>query len=126
MLFNDVLGELGYLAVGDDRPLLHHIKRIRQAPSEFQILFDQQNRDLALRLDPRDDLFDLLNDRGLNPFGWLVEEQDLAQSPSPCDRQLLLLPAAEEPTFAVEQARQRRKELKHGVWDLALAALLGQ
>jgi hypothetical protein len=40
ILFYDVLGELCYLAVGDNRPLFHHIKRIRQAPSEFEILLD--------------------------------------------------------------------------------------
>src|SRR4029453_7692995 len=38
ILFYDVLGELRYLAVGDNRPLPHHIKRICQAPSEFEIL----------------------------------------------------------------------------------------
>jgi hypothetical protein len=35
ILLHDVLAEVGDVAVGDDRPLFHHIKRIRQSPSEF-------------------------------------------------------------------------------------------
>jgi hypothetical protein len=54
-------------------------------------LLDEQDRHVAALGDGADDALDLLDDRGLDTFGWLVEDQlSWARDEGPGDCQLLL------------------------------------
>src|SRR5262249_58220393 len=63
--------------------LVHDVETIADLAREFQILFDDENRSSALALDPLQDRRDLLDDRGLDAFRRLVQEQQRGNGHQP-------------------------------------------
>ena len=67
----------------------------------MQVLLDEQNTDAGLSNDPAHRGLNVLHDVGLNPFGGLVQEQELGlPQQGTGNRQLLLLTAAQVPALA--------------------------
>src|ERR1051326_9427794 len=59
----------------DHGAAIHHLETVAQLAGEVQILLDQHDGDLAERAEIRDGAADILDDRGLNPFGRLGVQQ---------------------------------------------------
>ena len=80
----------------DDRAALHDRKMVAQLAGEVEILLDQHDRHLPQPAQIGDGAADVLDDRGLDAFGRLVEQQQLRpHDQRAADRQLLLLAAGQ-------------------------------
>src|SRR5438067_7756080 len=91
-----VLLHVGAGAARHDLAALHDEVLVGQRASEVVVLLDQQDRHLAGDRERADGPLDLLDDRGLDAFGRLVEDQQPRRhGERPADRELLLLAAGE-------------------------------
>src|SRR5205085_11824885 len=83
-------------AAVDDRTALHDGEMIAELAGEVEILLDQHDRDAAEIAQICDGAADVLDDRRLDAFGRLVEQQQtrLHHHGAP-DRELLLLAAGQ-------------------------------
>src|SRR5215469_8597589 len=82
-----VAGQYHFAALHDDIAL-------GQRAGEFEILLDQQDCHVAPRRETADDALDVLDDRGLDPFRRLVEDEELRLGDECAGNgELLLLPA---------------------------------
>src|SRR5947209_19113618 len=78
------------------RATVHHRKTVAELAGEIEILLDQHDGDVAEAAQIRNRARDVLDDRGLDAFGWLVEQQQLwPHHQRAADRELLLLAARE-------------------------------
>ena len=92
------------------RAALQNQDPVGQSGEKFQILFDQQQGEAATGPDRRQRLGHFLDDRRLDAFGRLVEqEQHRIGDQAARDRQDLLLAAAQHAALAVEQWDQARE-----------------
>ncbi len=92
------------------RAAFEHQDAVGQPGEEFQILLDQQQGEAATGPDRRQRLRHLLDDRRLDAFGRLVEqEQHRIGDQAARDCENLLFAAAEHAALAVEQRDQARK-----------------
>ena len=90
---------------------------------EFEILLDQQDRHVAALAQEGDGAADVLDHRGLDAFGRLVEYQQLGpHGERPADGELLLLATGEIATAALQHRIEHREEFEHLVGNLALVA----
>src|SRR6202165_5936559 len=74
--FERALVHLAALAAVDDRTPLHDRKMIAELAGEVEILLDQHDRDPAEIAQVGNGTADVLDDRGLDAFGGLVEQQE--------------------------------------------------
>src|SRR3954465_7031456 len=108
------------------RAPIHDSEIVAELAGKVEILFDQHDGDVAEVTQIRDGAADVLDDRGLDAFGRLVEQQQSrAHHQRAADGELLLLAAGEIAAAAAEHALQYRKQRKHVVGDAALIALQG-
>src|SRR5206468_9571895 len=70
------LVDLAALAPVDDPAALHDGEMIAELAGEVEILLDQHDRDPAEVAQVGNGAADVLDDRGLNAFGRLVEQQE--------------------------------------------------
>src|SRR5712675_644578 len=106
------------------RAPVHDRKIVAELTGKVEILFDQHDRDVAEVAQVRDRAADVLDDRGLNALGRLVQQQQPGpHHQRPPDRQLLLLAAGEIAAAAAEHRLQHRKQRKHFVRNIAVLAL---
>src|SRR3989442_355805 len=95
--------------------LVHDVETIADLAREFQVLLHDEDRASTLLLDPREDGRDLLDDRGLDALGRLVQqEQRRVGHQGSRDGELLLLAAAEVAPPLVQhhgQGREQRKDV---------------
>src|SRR5258705_13470739 len=61
----------------DDLAALHHQVLVGERAREIVVLLDQQDRHVAARGERADRALDVLDDRGLDALGRLVEDQEL-------------------------------------------------
>src|SRR5580704_9947427 len=112
MAVNQRVAELADIARGHDTSLLHHGEAMRCTANERDILLDKDNGKSDLLIEPDDDVFDFLDDRGLDSLIRFIEQDDLwIGGECACDRKLLLLAAGKNPAVAVEIVDQIRKQL---------------
>src|SRR5215207_8648567 len=91
---------------------------------EVQILFDQDNGDLAQPAQIGDGAANVLDDRGLDAFRGFVQQQQLwPHDQSTADGELLLLAPRKIASSETQHLAQYRKQGKHVVWNPALVAL---
>src|SRR5262249_10149965 len=99
----------GHAALLDDQ------HAIRQAANEIEVLLDQHDGEPALALEREQDARDLLDDRGLDAFGRLVEQDELGlHAQAARQRQDLLLAARQHAARSAEdrlQSRQRSEDV---------------
>ena len=62
----------------DDRAAIHHDEAVAELAGEIEILLDQHDRHVAELAQVGDGAADILDDRGLDAFGRLVEQQQRA------------------------------------------------
>ena len=89
----------------------HHHIGIRQSSRKMEALFHEQDGEPARVLESDDHVFDLIDNRGLNAFGWFVQQQHfgIGQECAP-NRQLLLFTTAEDAARPIEYLRQFREQ----------------
>ena len=100
-------------AARDDLAALHHQVLVGERAREVVVLLDQQDRHLAGRGERADGALDLLDDRGLDALGGLVEDQQARlHRQRAADGELLLLPAREVAAAPAEHLPQHREHLE--------------
>ena len=81
-------------------------KRCAGAAGKLDVLFDEDDRQAALAVEAQDDLLDLLDDRWLDAFGRLIEQQHFRLGGERArDGELLLLAAGQDAAGSVEIVR---------------------
>ena len=91
---------------------------VAELAREIEILLDQHDRDLAEIAQVGDGAADILDDRGLDAFGRLVQQQEpRPHDQRPADRKLLLLAAGEVAAAAPEHAIEHGKKREHIMRD---------
>src|SRR5215472_1403639 len=99
---------------------------VSERPRELEVLLDQQDRHVAECCEVADHALDLLDDRGLNAFGRLVQHQELRfRDEGPGDRELLLLSARQVAAAAPQHVAKHRKQAEDLVGDAPLRARQG-
>ena len=110
--------------LGGDRAALHHQNAVGQEAQELEVLLHQQDGQAALRAQPQERLLDLVDDRGLDALGRLVEEQEPGIAHQPArQRQQLLLAARQRAPLAAEQGLEARKVGEHALERVRLAGI---
>src|SRR4051812_23434527 len=100
-------------AAGHDLAALHDEILIGERAREIVVLLDQQDRHVAVRRQRADRPLDVLDDRGLDTLGRLVQDQQLRRRRERAsDRELLLLPAREVAASPAQHLLQHRKHLE--------------
>ncbi len=95
---------------GDAAAFVENAELARHAPRERQFLLDQKHRQPFLFIQPQNDVADFVHDIGLNPFGRLIQNQQLRlQHQRAADRQLLLLAARKIAAAPVQHLLQHRE-----------------
>jgi hypothetical protein len=120
--------DVGKVGGGDfarNRALLDDHHPLRQRGDEIQILLDQHDGKAgALALQRRQRVDDLVDDRWLDPFGRLVEENEpRVGAQAACQRQQLLLAARQRAAGPVEQPLEPREIGEHRIDGGDLVAL---
>src|SRR5882762_2695035 len=93
------------------RAPVHDRKIVAELAGKVEILFDQHDCDVAEVAQVGDRAADVLDDRGLNALGRLVQQQQLRPHHQRApDRELLLLAAREVAAAAAEHRLQHRKQ----------------
>ena len=106
-----------------DLAAVHDREVVGQLVGELEILLDQQDRHVAALAQIDDGAADILDDRGLDAFGRLVEHQQLGpHGERAADRELLLLAARQIAAAAAQHRLQHREELEHLVRHLLVLA----
>src|SRR4051794_15883936 len=118
------LDHAGALARHHDPAPIHDGEPIAEVARELEILLDQQDRHLALPAQVVDGAADVLDDRGLDTLGRLVEHQELrAGHERAADGELLLLAARQVAASAMQHVLQHGKKVEHLGGDVAVPAL---
>ena len=106
------------------RAAVHDREIVAELAGKVEILLDQHDRHVAEAAQIGDGAADVLDDRGLDAFGRLVEQQQLRpHHQRAADRQLLLLAAGEVAAAPAQHRVQHRKQREHVVGDVAVVAL---
>src|SRR5690606_29594793 len=96
--------KIGRRELAADPPALKHQHPVRQVGDKVEILLDQQNGKTARAAKLQEGLGNLLDNRGLDPLGRLIEQQKLRiRHQAAGERKKLLLPARERAAVAVQQ-----------------------
>src|SRR5579859_4415401 len=86
----------------------------RHAACKRQLLLDEQHSKPFFLIQLQDDVADFVDDIGLNPFGWLVKNQQLRfEHEGAADGELLLLPARKVAATPVQHLLQRGKQVEN-------------
>src|SRR6056297_3050581 len=105
-----------------DLSAIHHGVIVREITRELEVLLDEDDRHFPLVPQIIYDTRNIFDDRGLNAFGRLIQnQQGRACNESPPDRQLLLLTTGEIPASTVQHILQYGKELADFIRHEALA-----
>src|SRR5882757_1328253 len=123
ILLDDVVADLevGRFGVMAYRALLHDVDALARFKRQRHILLDQQDRD-ALAMQRIDDLVNLRDHAGHQPFGRLVEQDDLRlQHHGTRDGEHLLLAAGQRAAGLAAPLAQHREISEHLVQQFLLA-----
>jgi hypothetical protein len=113
--------------VRDDGTAFHHQIVVGQFLRKIVVLFHQHNGHGAPVCQHSDDAANVLDDAGLNAFGWFIQNQELGTGRQcPGNGQLLLLPARQVAAPALQHLLQNREQFKQfrGYWGTS--AFVGQ
>src|SRR5580700_7378923 len=121
--FQRALVEIVAVAGIDDGAAVHDGEMVAEFAGKVEILLDQHDGDLAERAQIGDGATDILDDRRLDAFGRLVEQQQ----PRPhhqraADGELLLLAARKIAAAPAQHGFQHREQREHIVRHAALIA----
>src|SRR5437588_6365462 len=106
------------------RAPVHDREIVAELAGKVEILFDQHDRQIAEAAQIGNRAADILDDRGLDAFGRLVEQQQFRpHHQRAADRQLLLLAAGEIAAAPAQHRIQHRKQREYVVGNVAVLAL---
>src|ERR1700686_3144639 len=107
----------------DDGAAVHDGEMVAEAAGKVEILLDQDDGDLAERAQIGDGAADILDDRRLDAFGRLVEQEQPRPHPQgAADGELLLLAARQVAAAPAQHGFEHRKQRKYVVGHAALVA----
>src|ERR1700751_3854631 len=107
-----------------DYPAVHHREIVAGLAGKVEILLNQDDRDVAEIAQIGDRATDVLDDRGLDAFGGLVEQQQFrTHHQRATDGELLLLAAGEVATAPPQHRLQHWKQREHVIRDVAIFSL---
>src|SRR5580704_6098526 len=117
------LVEIVTVAGIDDGAAVHDSEMVAEFAGKVEILFDQHDGDLAERAEIGDGAADILDDRRLDAFGRLVEQEE----PRPhhqraADGELLLLAARKVAAAPAQHGFEHREQREHIVGHATLVA----
>ena len=105
--------ELAHRAGQHDLAAIHHEHRVGEIAGEVEILLDQHDRHAALLAEVVDGAADILDDRGLDTLGRLVQHQQPGSGDQrPRDRELLLLATREVSAAPAQHGLQHGEEVE--------------
>src|SRR5581483_2884437 len=105
---------------------IHDREIVGKLLHEVEILLHQEDRHVAALTEVFQRITDILDDRGLDAFGRLVEHEHLwPRHKRTSDRELLLLAAGQIAATAAQHILQHREKRENLFWDGALVALQG-
>src|SRR5580658_8444164 len=117
------LVKIGAVAGIDDGAALHDGEMVAEFAGKVEILLDQHDGDLAERAQIDDGAADILDDRRLDAFGRLVEQQEpRPHHQRPPDRELLLLAAGKVAAAPAQHVLEHREQREHVVGNGAVVA----
>lgn len=103
-LFDGIVAEFGHGAGGADRSALKDGEVITELAAEIQILLDEQYRHFSLLAEHPDRIPDLVDDVWLDAFGGFIKNEELGLCEErAADGELLLLPAGEHASLAIQE-----------------------
>src|SRR4051812_36606688 len=106
-----------------DAAALHHENAVGNVEHEAQHLLADDNAEIADTANVAEQPRDILDDRGLNAFGRLIEQQHFRIARQrPRNRQLLLLSARQIAAAAALEILEDRKKIVDLVWNIALTS----
>src|SRR6267143_6217065 len=109
---------VGAAPARDDFTALHDQILVGKRAREVVVLLDQEDRHVARCGERADCALDVLDDRGLDAFGRLIEDQQARrEGERPADRQLLLLPAGEVAATPREHRLEHREHVEDLCWN---------
>src|ERR1035438_2806876 len=76
VLFDNVIVQMRNWTFGHDRAAVHDVKAVPDREAEIEVLFDEQDADLAFFFYFQKRVANQINDVRLDAFGWLVENQN--------------------------------------------------
>ena len=101
---------------------VHDREIVAELAGKVEILFDQHDRDVAEAAQIGDRAPDVLDDRGLDALGRLVQQQQFRPHHQRApDRELLLLAAGQIAAAPAQHRLQHRKQREHVVGNIAVA-----
>src|SRR5258706_8987902 len=119
-----VLVHVCAVAARYDLAAFHHQVAVGERAGEIVVLLDQQDRHVAAGRERADRALDVLDDRGLDAFGGLVEDQQLrSHRERAADRELLLLAAGKIAAAAPLHRSEHGEHLEDPRRDRAAARL---
>ncbi len=122
--FSADLVEIGAAGRIDHSAPVHHHERVAKFLREIEILLDQHDRHLAKAAQVGDRAADVLDDRGLDALGRLIEQQQARpRHQRAADGKLLLLAAGEVAAAPAQHVAQHRKQREHVIRHAAVGAL---
>src|SRR5260370_24558244 len=119
------IAEIARLHLPGDHAFLNDEDPLRERGDEVEVLLDQDHGEAAVVAQPLQDLDNLLDDRGLDALGRLVEKnQTRFAAKAARDRQQLLLAAGKRAAGPIEQRLEAGKFLQHLRDGILLATCL--
>ncbi len=110
---------LVHLSRGDDATAIEDAEAVSDLARKGETLLDDQDREAKLLVELVEHVPDLRDDVGLNPFGRLVEDQELGvERERATHRQLLLLTAREIAASPLHHVLEHGKELEDALGHL--------
>src|SRR4051794_30636993 len=121
MPLHHVVGQLLDFAARRDATGIEDGEALGDVPHEIEPLLDEQHRAIPLDEDALDDRLDLLDHRGLEALGRLVEEQELGLLDQGAgDRELLLLAAGQNASLPPGDRFERWKIIEYKLRHLCV------
>src|SRR5580704_2229031 len=124
---DEVLRQLLHGARRDHGAPVHQEESLAHAARERQLLLDEKDRYLLLRVEPLYHVAELVDDARLNPLGGLVEQDALRiERERTPDGELLLLTAGKVAPPTTHHCPEHREQAKDEIGDLAFVGLAGE
>src|SRR5580700_5864942 len=113
MCAHDLVCEFADLALGNPATVGQYAELARHAASEGKLLLDQKHGQSFFLIQSQNNVANLVDNIWLDPFGRLIENQQLRlENKRPANRELLLLTARKVAATPLQHLLQHRKQVE--------------